>query len=63
MTPGEKLEQANDQTRRRPCPSTTREGSEHACACHQRGEVNHDPYCLYPWLIGEGESEEEEESK
>jgi hypothetical protein len=36
--------------------------SEHACASRQHGEANHDPSCLYPWLVG-GESEEEENNR
>jgi hypothetical protein len=37
--------------------------SGHTCVCRQRGEANHDPSCLYPWLVGEVESEEEESSR
>jgi hypothetical protein len=65
MMPGEKLEQANDPTQRMPPPSTPspqsppRGDSGHACACRQHGEASHNPSCIYPWLVGEGEKEEE----
>jgi hypothetical protein len=48
-------------TRRMPPPSTPspqsplRGDSRHACACCHHGEASHDPSCLYPLLVGEGE--------
>jgi hypothetical protein len=65
----QKPEQANDQTRRRPPPSTlsprspSKEDLERACAYRHRGEANHYPSYLYPWLVGKGGKDEEEESR
>jgi hypothetical protein len=40
-------------------PKSSEGDSMHACACCQHGEASHDPSYLYPWLVGEGEKEEE----
>jgi hypothetical protein len=69
MTPREKQERANDQTRRRPPPSTPsrrsppREDLKHACACRRHSDANHCPSYPCPWLVGEGGSEEEDDDQ
>jgi cytochrome c553 len=40
-------------------PKSFEVDSGHACACCHHDEASHDPSNLYPWLVGEGEKEEE----
>jgi hypothetical protein len=60
---GERLDSEEASSEYSKSPKSSEGDSGHVCACRQRGEANHDSSYLYPWLVGERESEEEENSR